>query len=245
LSTLLPGGAWVTNFGEAGYVSTQEVVTLMLELRRGNVPDVVVFYDGYNDSASVLQNGVAGLPQNEENRVFEFNSRGRLNIREGFVNRLALYRFARRASRVLAGSSVRTPTTGLARDPLAAGVVDTYFGNIEIVNALAAKYGFRAVFFWQPTLYTKRNLSERERRLYAQSEQLFGGAAPLFGLVNDVVKRRLATGSPAQAYDLSDVFGDDAGTFFVDQYNHPTEAGNDRVAEAMVRVLQNLAAQTR
>ena len=243
LSARLPGGAWVTNFGEAGYVSTQEVIALILELRRGNVPDIAVFYDGYNDSASVVQNGVAGLPQNEENRIVEFNSQGRLNLREGFVNRLALYRFSRWASRWATGSLGRSRAAVGSPEPLAAGVVDAYFRNIEIVSSLARTFGFQAVFFWQPTLYTKKNLSERERRLYGQFERYFSGAAPLFGLVDGTVKQRLAEGKLTQAYDLSNVFGDDGSTLFIDQHNHPTEAGNDRVADAMARVLQNIASR--
>jgi len=63
----------VTNFGESGYVSTQELITLTLQLRKGNVPDVVVFYDGVNDAYSAWQQGVPGIPQNEQSRVLEFN----------------------------------------------------------------------------------------------------------------------------------------------------------------------------
>lgn len=63
----------VTNVGETGYVFTQEVLQLMLDLRRGERPDVVVFYDGINDVASAVQRGVAGDPQNEVKRVAEFN----------------------------------------------------------------------------------------------------------------------------------------------------------------------------
>lgn len=59
----------VTNYGESGYVSTQELIALMLELQRGNVPDIVVFYDGVNDTFAAFQSGVAGIPQNESNRV--------------------------------------------------------------------------------------------------------------------------------------------------------------------------------
>src|SRR5262249_54558306 len=63
----------VTNFGETAYVSTQEVMTLVLELRKGHVPDVVVFYDGVNDTASAFQLRAAGLPLFEDNRRQEFN----------------------------------------------------------------------------------------------------------------------------------------------------------------------------
>ncbi|MEZ5083948.1 MAG: SGNH/GDSL hydrolase family protein, partial [Bacteroidales bacterium] len=64
----------ITNLGESGYVSMQEVVKLNLELKKGNIPDIVVFYDGANDIFSSLQSGVAGIPQNENNRLKEFNT---------------------------------------------------------------------------------------------------------------------------------------------------------------------------
>jgi lysophospholipase L1-like esterase len=41
----------VTNFGENSYVSTQELISLIRELQMSDPPDVVVFYDGANDSA--------------------------------------------------------------------------------------------------------------------------------------------------------------------------------------------------
>lgn len=63
----------IINFGETGYVSTQEVITLLLQLRQGNVPDIVIFYDGVNDTYSAYRNEIAGIPQNEFNRVKEFN----------------------------------------------------------------------------------------------------------------------------------------------------------------------------
>ena len=46
-----------------------EVLQLMLDLRTGERPDVVMFYDGINDVASAVQRGVAGDPQNESRRV--------------------------------------------------------------------------------------------------------------------------------------------------------------------------------
>jgi lysophospholipase L1-like esterase len=62
----------VLNLGENGYVFTQEVLALLLELRSGNIPDVVVFLDGINDVFGTVQSGVAGYPQNEMKRSADF-----------------------------------------------------------------------------------------------------------------------------------------------------------------------------
>ncbi len=61
------------NLAEMGYVSTQEFVALRRELQAGYRPDVVVFYDGVNDTTSALLGGAAGLTTNEVNRQREFN----------------------------------------------------------------------------------------------------------------------------------------------------------------------------
>lgn len=50
----------VTNFGETGYVFTQEIVRLIMELRSRPAPDLVIFYDGANEAYAGYQSGVAG-----------------------------------------------------------------------------------------------------------------------------------------------------------------------------------------
>ena len=65
--------AEIRNLSELGYVSTQEVIGLLRELQEGYRPDVVIFYDGVNDTTSAVLSGEAGLTTNEINRRREFN----------------------------------------------------------------------------------------------------------------------------------------------------------------------------
>ncbi len=46
LEKLRQGPVCVMNFAESAYVTTQDVITLQMQLRSGNVPDVAVFYSG-------------------------------------------------------------------------------------------------------------------------------------------------------------------------------------------------------
>ena len=62
-------GPDVVNLAQPGYTSAQELVTLTMELRRGNVPDVVVSWDGENDVNAMRQNGRPGLSYREFERV--------------------------------------------------------------------------------------------------------------------------------------------------------------------------------
>ncbi len=236
--------AWVVNLGETGYVSTQEVITLMLELRRGNVPDIAVFYDGVNDAWAAFQSGVAGIPQNEINRVVEFNLRDQLNWRGGFVEKLALYRLSRIArpfgdplSRVSASGHFVSPS-------LANAVVDAYLGNVRLVNALAREFGFRAVFFWQPTIYSKNYLSDSEEGWRVPSSERIVRRVPIFAdehrIFNEAFRQKMKAGKFDNVYDLSRLFADDARTIFIDRF-HVSEPGNDRIADAVVQALRGVA----
>jgi lysophospholipase L1-like esterase len=49
----------VTNFGVEGYVTNQEVMLLMEQLKIGRHPNIVIFYDGVNDSyAGAVEPGI-------------------------------------------------------------------------------------------------------------------------------------------------------------------------------------------
>ncbi len=233
LAARLESGAWVTNFAQSGYVSTQEVIALMLELRKGNVPDVVVFFDGVNDTFSALQSGVAGIPENESHRVAEFNSLNRFNWRSG-IGRLALYKLGARLLRARGGSlSARfARADDRSTDALAREVVEVYLQNVSIVDTMAQRFGFREIFFWQPTVLTKRYLSQRERQWYGEDERW----GPSFHKLNDAFRERMRTRRLDNVYDLSGVFDEVSGTMFIDAW-HITEAANEKIAELMTRTL--------
>jgi hypothetical protein len=50
----------IVNLAQTAYNATQAVITLLLELRRGNVPSVVVSLDGHNDIIAASRFGEAG-----------------------------------------------------------------------------------------------------------------------------------------------------------------------------------------
>ena len=75
LQKLRHGPVCVVNFGETAYVSTQGVIMLLMQLQSGNVPDLVVFYDGPNDIYAAYQSGRAGVPQNLDQVAARFERR--------------------------------------------------------------------------------------------------------------------------------------------------------------------------
>jgi hypothetical protein len=219
----------VLNYGEGGYVSTQELVVLLRELQRGNVPDVAVFYNGLNDRYSAAQSGEAGIPQNEWNRREEFNLSGRriqVYLLALAGSRTGLYS-VRLLSRLLRGGQHRAAPElpeGLAQE-----VVDAYLANVRAIQGLAADYGFKACFYWQPVLYDKADLTPFEQVLKETQPAHFEA---FFDDVQQRLGQALHRLDTACFHDISGLFAPLAEPLYVD-FSHLSEEGNRLVAERM------------
>jgi len=233
------------NFGESGYVSSQEVIALILELKKGNIPDLAIFYDGVNDTYSAYQNHVAGLTHNEYNRMNEFNVSKSMGykkmisilIREnrmgstvrfinGLIHRLNLLR----KPRVAVNYQANNDNLAYDNEPLINDMIDVYNSNIEVVNALADYYNFKYLFYWQPTIFQKKHLTEYE--------ELHGQKSSSFHLFLKKTYDYLAQQSDFTEegdlpfHNLSLVFSNVQKPLFVD-YCHLGELGNEMIAEKM------------
>jgi len=224
------------NLAEVGYVSTQEVVALMRELQAGYRPDVVVFYDGVNDTTSALLEGAAGLSTNEIHRRTEFNLlqsplrlAGALSAR--LLTESGVYRFAQTVRRRLGGASkVSQP----ARSPqaireLSGAVVNCYEANVALVEAIGRSRGFRSLFYWQPDVFTKATAVPVEQEEAAR----YAWAEPMFRDVHTAISASNTLRSNRAFRDLSGIFGESRNLVFID-YCHTTESANRQIAGVIV-----------
>lgn len=236
----------VTNFGEGGYVFTQEVLRLELELRRGSRPDVVVFLDGINDVVSTLINGRAGLPQNEANRVADFRL-GRVLSSGNYLRVLAELGWQAvnhsKALRRIAASASRGDVSDAGLDTLARDLADTYVHTAELVEALSRRYGFRALYFWQPTIHE----SHKPLTGYEQWVRTWWPAparwrlAAVHRAVAPMLDSLMANVAPGRFANLSAVFDNDTATVYLDVFGHTTEQANGVLAARMLdQVLEEL-----
>jgi lysophospholipase L1-like esterase len=223
------GSAEVVNLGESGYVSTQSVIRLQLELRRGNVPDMVILYDGVNDVFAAYQNLQPGLPQNEFHRATEFNllkdrSRmGRLWL-DSLTNRTVIAGVVQ-SLRAMISSPPPPPPTHVE---LAPEVVRLYRENLRIVEALAKKYGFIYEAYWQPVVFTKSSFSPYEQK----QADLVGYARPLFQEAYRLVQEDAGLRANAHFHNISSIFNAIRRPVYLD-FCHISEAGNAFVARRM------------
>ena len=97
-----------------------------------------------------------------------------------------------------------------------------------LVETLAKSFGFRPLFFWQPTVFTKPTLVPVER----EEARKYAWAEPFMGDVYGSMRTSPQLKSNPAFRDLSTIFDDTEGLVFID-YCHTTETANARIASAM------------
>jgi lysophospholipase L1-like esterase len=215
------------NFGQTGYVSTQDLILFELQLALGNAPDVAVFYQGFNDTLSAYGHGISGLPLSEVNRARDFYT-GRL-LDDGHM--------------------VLRPQTNLKLDDLslvasadgtAEGVVTRYLANVELLETLADAYDVELLFVWQPALFYKQPRSPEEETLWQANEDRRPGLIDFYQQVDRLLREQ----TPENMAILSDLFQDTENQVFIDPV-HITEDGNLAVAQTLLpRLIEILSSNS-
>lgn len=228
------GCVTVRNFGAEGYVTNQEVIALMEQLKAGRHPDLVIFYDGVNDAyAGAVSPGVPGAHMSLGNiraRV-EGSLAGRLDfLRNSSALQLAM----------LAVNSVRRVDAFEGRrretNSKVAATLDNYEANLHLAQTLGEAYGFRVLSFWQPALvYGHKPLAPFEMRI-AGNQSL----SKPFHILNAVYAQ-----AERRAEDRGDfvflgrIFDSTNDPLYVDKWMHLAPEGNEFVAGAMARYVED------
>lgn len=205
------------NYGMAGYVNYQESVLLSLLVTADERPDLVVFYDGVNDSSMALLNAYGGL-----NPSGEPGDLGALTQRLGLTKELPGASAKTPSPLGLRPSAAAKPTTVESIVASAAGV---YRQGFDLSRLLADRYGFRVAHFWQPDYYTKVPLDPAEQ------------AIPL-GLDTYRIEtmtalwRKIREALPPEVVDISTALNGLQGPILSDSV-HTNEKGSLAVSQAM------------
>lgn len=227
------GDACVVNYGEMGFNSTQSLIQLVKLLETGDVPDVVIFYDGSNDVTAAHRNSQPGAHFSEEavapamENALNADARKPSTLRS-LVTNAATYR-------LLVGSPQVEPMWALP--PFDAALVDsvanTYLVNLRAVSALANDYGFQFFAFLQPVLPLKDKPDNPEQQMFLWD--MPGGLPELFQSVYPHWQEAAET--EPYLYDLSNVLDGQPYPVWID-FNHLTPWGNLAVSDAMLKVIR-------
>jgi lysophospholipase L1-like esterase len=140
----------VSNFGVEGYVTDQELILLGEQLKAGGHPDIVIFYDGVNDSS------LAWAPSGTPKAHFVYATvksrvEGSLSGRLDFLQKSYALRLVREIMARLHPASSIAPLIAKQQANIAS-TFNNYAANLQLARALSAAYKFKLYCFWQPTL---------------------------------------------------------------------------------------------
>jgi hypothetical protein len=234
----------VVNLGQPAYANWQELLLLETLVSGGSRPDLAVFYDGYNELLLQFSLGPHREPTHYEAETIERRLEQAARRSEpspadtlyrSWQDTSALHRLGRELGileqRDEQGEPLRSQWAGDQADrpgergALAAAI---HARGVGLARHLARAEGFRAAFFWQPSVYTKR-LARGEEGLGST----VGADADAWAAATRAARARLAPG----VVDLSDVL-DGIGPPVMYDVVHTNEAGARVVAAALYRRLR-------
>jgi lysophospholipase L1-like esterase len=219
----------VVNQAQISYNLTQEVITLLLELRRGNVPKAVLFLDGVNDVAALTEYGEPG------HSIKEAELAQRLELGESpgehLMADVAQSSFFLQALRARLG---RQSTRPLPPAGESCGQLALQYRNLaQVVGRLGRAYGFTPLFFWQPALASTGKPHSRWERSLAQGDPYRLLYRPCTAAVDSI----MATDPGLNYFPLDSIFDRDSTSIFLDEWGHITATGNQRIADRMADLL--------
>ena len=230
------GPVCVTNFGETGYVSTQSLVMLLLQLKLGNVPNAVVFYDGPNDVYAAYQAGRVGVHENFYQIAGLFEGRSSESWLE-----LLQKTYSYTVVDSLVGKFTSRPqpqvtvlnyeSIGVGATALGDMVVQNYLSNYTMVDVLAKRFGFEAFMFIQPILSMgNKPLTQEEQQMkwtYESDRALARLDAAVYRAFD------VESSKHERLTYLANIFDENPTSLWIDD-SHVNPLGNDLIAETMV-----------
>jgi hypothetical protein len=229
----------VRNYGEYGWVSTQELIQLMLELKANpQKPNLVIFYDGAVDSFLPYETD-AGDVHGEYNQIRTFFKEFRTQQKPGlrFLRSTNTYR----ALEILAaklqkssepkGESVKAERTP---DEIARRVQANYLKNMELVELLGRQFNFQCDFFWQPSaLVGPKPFTPEEEKLRRAAEKANPGIPEIYQATWSLMRQ---VRNP-DFHFLGDVFKDRSDRVYVDG-NHVGPGANQIISGEIFKVVR-------
>jgi hypothetical protein len=166
----------IYNFGVWSYQSTlenlkfQELIKQVPPVER---PDIVIFYDGYNDAGLTYFFGAGKMSINQSNKIKA--------IVEGNYTGLMVFSFIKNMSKISkfwayfiehsfnSDFSIFGGYTRENVDPDEKNIVkgvNIYETNTRIIRSVCKEFCITPFFILQPMIYTKKNLTDFEKNIY-------------------------------------------------------------------------------
>jgi hypothetical protein len=231
------GAVCITNFGEAGWVSTQGVIQLEIALKRTlSPPDLVLFYDGYTDAFSPYASGRNDFPLGFEQLRDTVEENGQ-EAGLAYLKATNTYRLIGVCMNKLLSIKAQGQTGSKPVNTVnlfAHMAADNYLKNLMLLQSLSDRYGFRYEAYWTPLLFLGNRLFWAEHReMLHGDEQVSPGFSETLQKTHDLI---FSAANP-HVHDLTDIFDQTHEEVFVDLRGHTNPLGNRIVARRILETI--------
>jgi hypothetical protein len=228
----------VRNYGEYGWVSTQELIALMLELKASpQKPDLVIFYDGVTDSFLPYETDAGDVHGNyRQMRAFFKSFREAEKSGFEFLRSSNTYRLLSTVREKFAADAGNSAKAVPARDAwsMAKGIRENYEKNMELAETLGQNFHFRCAFFWQPSaIVGPKPFTAEEEKLRTNEEAANRGIQEIFRITWADMRNE----KNQNFVFLGDIFENHPGRLYIDA-SHVTPEGNQMLADRFFSVVQ-------
>jgi len=231
--------ACIKNFGEAAWVSTQELIEMLLQLKQSERrPDIVVFYDGTDEIFMPDPDAPKDVHQGYR-RFSELMDTAREEAKPGllFLQKSNTVRALELLSQKINSrrSKRKQPLPVAEAQAVAQTSIDNYQKNLQITDALARTYGFQAYYFWYPTSSIgNKPLTPEERESVREEMRATPSRFELKQITYDLCSK---INRPNFFY-LGHALDHEQRRIYLDGA-HLTSEGNDIMAEKIFQILQS------
>lgn len=226
------------NFGVSSLNTSYELMNFIKLLKNADVkPDIVVFYDGYNDSVSYLGFGETHI---------EIKGRVAIPVKYGHFDN-ALFNISQFFSRhsllykKIIGDGIYYGFYNNFHyeftEKRIEEAVDNYMKNIRMISIIARDNGVTPVFILQPMPFTKDKLTEEEKTRWLGVEaEFFKNGKIIYDRIRESNRNN------PHFHDFSSIFNGIETTIYFDQ-GHVSATGNDIIGKEIFNRLKPLARQ--
>jgi lysophospholipase L1-like esterase len=208
----------ITNIGVSSSSSYQELLRVIYEIKIGNIPDLLIVYNGVNDAV------YGTYYANEAATLYEQYR----NMKESTSKLASIKRFIASTSLARAFLSMELSYRGNARI-----TAEQYLRNMQMLQSIAEMYGFDLYMFLQPHLFSGKRLTETEEKLALGNQITWPGMK--YGLLAGyaTISNRMKVWKHPRFFDMKSEFDSVESDLFLD-YCHISPKGNRLIAKSIV-----------
>ncbi|WP_299211978.1 SGNH/GDSL hydrolase family protein [uncultured Aquimarina sp.] len=214
---------YVTNYGVPAYSRSQETALLIEALKKEKKPDIVIFYDGFNEVLLKFPNYSKNV-QEPIKKSYEAIKNSKKQLKLALKSSNINTTIKKIQSKLTPAAEVNYST--VLNDSILNEVIKNYRNNIKIIDAIGNQYDFKVFNYLQPSVYTKKHKTEYENIQFNKQKGL--------NIVFKKLYQQMISDSILQNSnyfkDVSNCFNNNKENIFIDNC-HISEYGNSIISE--------------